>query len=139
MGIACWQAAADGRYWIDVVVGNMDLRAMIDLGMVDPLHQIGFEVEPSIYDQLKQTGQLSGYRMRSRRDASGQSFHTESARTTAQLLDPHNRKRIGPLSRLFVSRGNQGVPSRIGVVFFHNLPRCKVHWDLDARNWCIEY
>ena len=74
MGIACWQAAADGRYWIDVMVGNMDLRAMIDLGMVDPLHQIGFEIEPSIYDQLKQAGQLSGYRTRSRRDAGSSSI-----------------------------------------------------------------
>ena len=139
MGIACWQAAADGRYWIDVVVGNMDLRAMIDLGMVDPLHQIGFEIEPSIYDQLKQTGQLTNYRKRSRRDASGRSLHTESGRTTAQLLDPLNRKPIGPACQLYTSRGNPGLPSRVGVVFFHNLTGCKVIWELNNRDWSIEY
>jgi len=139
MSITCWQAAVDGRYWMGVAVGSIDLSVMVDLGMVDPLHRIGFEVEPSIYDHLQKTGQLTSFQRRSRRDSSGHSVPTESGSTTAQLLDPLSKKRIGPLVSLFVSRGTSGVPSRVGVVFFHSLIGCKVLWDLTSQSWCVDY
>jgi len=41
-----WQAAADGRYWIDVNIAAQPVRVMIDLGLVDPAHAVGFEVDP---------------------------------------------------------------------------------------------
>jgi hypothetical protein len=67
MAQACWQAAADGRYRIDVFIGNSSLQIMVDLGLVDPLDLIGFELEPSIYDRLDQSGFLRhGVRVASR-------------------------------------------------------------------------
>jgi hypothetical protein len=32
-----------------------------------------------------------------------------------------------------------GIPDRVGMAFFHRLNGCKVIWDLDKREWCIEY
>jgi hypothetical protein len=112
---------------------------MIDLGLVDPLHQVGFEVAPSIYDRLKRAGQLAHFRWRFRRDASGRIERLESGMTVAQLVDPNTRKEVGPVVSLAIFRGTSGMPNRVGVVFFHNLTGCKVLWELGARNWCVEY
>ena len=30
MALACWRAASNNRYWIDLVVGNQKLQVMID-------------------------------------------------------------------------------------------------------------
>jgi hypothetical protein len=40
---------------------------------------------------------------------------------------------------LYALRGAPGVPSRVGVEFFHHLTGCRVIWDLDRRNWGVEY
>jgi hypothetical protein len=112
---------------------------MIDLGLVDPLHQLGFEVAPTLYDQLKQTGQLAHFRWRFRRDASGRLERLESGITVAQLADPNTRNGVGPSVSISIFRGTPNMPSRVGVVFFHNLIGCKVIWDLSAREWCVEY
>jgi hypothetical protein len=139
MGRCYWPATWEGHYWIDVALGPLEVRVMIDIGLVDPLHQQGFEIEPGIFDQLKRTGQFTRLADRSRRDASGRTVRTENGRATAQLLDPATRQRVGPKVDVNVSRGAPHVPSRAGVVFFHKLTGCRVLWDLDSRTWCVEY
>jgi hypothetical protein len=128
-----------GRYWLDVALGNQDVSVMLDLGLVDSLHRVGFEVDPTVYDLLMQTGQLVRVTRRSRRDASGQLTWSSSGLTNAQLICPVARQRVGPVVSVHVSRGATGVPSRVGVVFFHLLSGCRVDWDLDQREWCVAY
>jgi hypothetical protein len=93
---AQWPSAVDGRYWIDVVLAGHDVRAMIDLGLIDPLHQVAFELDPVLYDALHQAGVLSQFAKRTRRDASGQLSQYNTGRVTAQLLEPLTRQPIGP-------------------------------------------
>jgi hypothetical protein len=135
----CWQGLADGSYQIDVALGSLEVPLMIDLGLVDPRHQVGFSIEPPLYDQLKQAGALAHLQMHSRLDASGQISQRESGLISSQLICPTNHQRIGPLVQLYTLRGNPGVPNRVGVAFFHHLTGCRVLWDLDRRTWCIEY
>jgi hypothetical protein len=135
---ARWQAAADGRYWLDVAVGNQEFPAMVDLGLVDPRDRVGFEVAPALYNQLKQGGQLSHFTRRSRRDASGQVSWFDTALATAQLVCPAPRQRIGPVVPVWIACGAVGVPSRVGIVFFHHLAGCRVVWELDQRLWEID-
>jgi hypothetical protein len=134
---ARWQAAADGRYWVYVALGRQELAVMVDLGLVDPTDRVGFEVEPGIYNALKQGGQLSRFTRRSRRDASGQIAWFDTGVATAQLIDPVSRQRMGPVVSVWVACGAAGVPSRVGVVFFHHLTKCEVLWELDQRTWEI--
>src|SRR5262245_24041675 len=139
MGQAVWQAAPDGRYWIDVMVGNRPMRVLVDQGLIDPLHRVGLEIDPAVYDQLKNSGQLSSLQLRSWRGASGTTAYSESGSTTAQLADPVSRQPIGPPVPLFVNRGVAGLPNRAGVVFFHGLTGCRVLWNLDKKTWTVEY
>src|SRR4051794_34236959 len=129
MMVLTWHCTADGRYWIDVAVGSVDCRLMVDTGIVDPRDQVGLEIDPAIYDRLKQTGQFSHYMRRSRRDASGIVRVFEIGQTTAQLIDPVGRVRVGPVADVYVLRGAAGVPDRVGLVFFHRLTGCRVNWD----------
>lgn len=133
-----WQAASDGRYWIDAAIAGHAVRVMIDLGLVDPAHAVGFEVDPAFYDQLKRAGLLPRFQFRFRRDASGQISRSQSGLTSAQLLAPSTTRGIGPVVQLHVCRGAPGVPSRVGVVFFHRLTGCRVDWALGSRTWLIE-
>ena len=112
---------------------------MVDSGLVDPLGLIGFELEPSVYDSLDQGGFLTQIQTRRSRNASGQYSHAKSGLTNAQLLDPVTGQPVGPSVQLYVSRGKQGLPNRVGVVFFHRLKGCRILWDLDSRTWWIEY
>jgi hypothetical protein len=139
MAQARWQVTADGRYFIDVVIGNYNLRVMVDTGLVDPLDMVGVELEPSIYDRLDQSGALANKRTRVSRNAGGQYSNTRTGLTNVQLFDPITAQPVGPVVRLFASRGRRGLPSRVGVVFFHRLTGCRILWDLDSRGWCIEY
>jgi hypothetical protein len=66
-------------------------------------------------------------------------LQTECGSLDAQLFCPKTRKPVGPIVHLFTFRGVPGVPSRVGVAFFHRLKSCKVLWNLDQRNWNIEY
>jgi hypothetical protein len=136
---ACWKAATDNRYWIDVLLGQQPLSVMVDVGLVDAQGRVGFEVDPAVYDHLKGTGHLSAFRQRTRRDASGRLATSETGRTAAQLRSPRTALPIGPQVQVYLSRGDAGVPSRVGVVFFHVLRGCRVIWDLDQRLWCIEW
>ena len=133
-----WEAATDGRDWIDVAIGGLTARVMIDLGLVDPLHAVGFELEPDFYDRLKPAGLLSRFQYRFRRDANAQISRSVSGLADSQLLDPGSGLGIGPIVSLHVCRGVPGIPSRVGVVFFHRLLDCRVQWDLNCRSWCVE-
>jgi hypothetical protein len=139
MGQVSWQAAPDGRYWIDLAVGNQELCLMVDLGLTDRRHLVGAEVDPAVYHQLQIAGQFSQTQQRRWRDATGRSAHTECGLTAVQLIDPVTRRRVGPVVQLYVNRGFVGVPSRVGVVFFHALTGCRVIWALDTRTWVVEY
>ncbi|HZU34862.1 MAG TPA: hypothetical protein VFA18_03075 [Gemmataceae bacterium] len=139
MAQVCWQGTLAGRYHIDVALGGFRTPLMIDLGLVDSAQQVGFSIQPALYDKLKQAGALGLLQTFSRMDASGQISQTESGLVSAQLLDPATGRPVGPAVQLYVLRGNPGVPDRVGVVFFHRLPGCRVLWALGTRTWCIEY
>jgi len=139
VGQVSWKAASDGRYWIDVLVGQLGLRVMVDLGLVDPLNRVAFEVEPVVYDLLEQRGQLSHFRRRLSRSSTGSQRMTYCGETTACLVDPLHHQAAGPVTRLYVSRGVIGMPNRVGTVFFHSLAACQVIWDLSGRTWCVNY
>jgi hypothetical protein len=135
---ACWSPAPNGRYRIDVRLGSLDLLLMLDTGLVDAQHRVGFEIDPALYDRLKQAGDLTAFRQRQRFDAGGQRLVSEAAHAAARLLDPVSRTPAGPPVQMDVMRAAPGVPSRVGVEFFHRLRSCRVVWDLDARLWCVE-
>jgi len=128
----------DGRYWIDVVLAGRDLSVMIDLGLVDPLHRVGLEIEAVLYDAMKRAGNFSRLQMRPRRAASGGLTWFETGLLTAQLVDPALRQPIGPVASVFVARSVPGVPNRVGVVFFHQLVGSRVTWELDGQVWQID-
>jgi hypothetical protein len=134
----CWSPAANGRYRIDVRLGRLDLLLMLDTGLVDAQDRVGFEINPALYDQLKLAGTLTAFRQRKRFDASGGTVVSEAARVTAQLLDPGPKTPVGPAVQVDVMRGAPGVPSRVGVAFFHRLTACRADWDFDNRLWCVE-
>jgi hypothetical protein len=139
MGQICWQAGAGGRYHIDVFLGNQSVSVMIDTGLVDSAGQVGFELEPALFDQLANSGFLISGGDRKWRNASGVYGLRASGETAAQLRDPSTKARVGPVVRLSATRGTVGLPSRVGVVFFHSLTGCRVLWDLDGQARCIEY
>lgn len=139
MGQITYAVAPTGAYFIDVQIGTFEVRVMVDLGLTDPAGQIGFALAPDVFDRLEQARQLSRFRGRISRDASGQYSTIESAESTACPLDPASRQPVGPRARIFVSRGAVRVPNRVGVAFFHQLRGCRVIWELDSRIWRIEY
>lgn len=138
MNRACWTAAPDGRYWIDISLGTVPVRLMLDTGLVDPLHQTGLELAPALFDNLRQAGQMIGAGQRQRRDASGQLIVMQAGLVRAQLMDPVAHQVIGPVVSVSAFRGAFNVPSRVGVEFFHRLVGCRADWDFDNRRWCVE-
>jgi hypothetical protein len=134
-----WQGRADGHYWIDVALGSRHFSLMIDIGLVDSRNQVGFSIEPVLYDYLKNAGEFSGFSIHSQVDASGKVSIVESGLIMAQLISHVSLLPVGPAVRLHVMRGSPGVPNRVGVVFFHHLKGCHVNWDLDNRIWSIDY
>jgi hypothetical protein len=136
---ACWQAAPDGTYWIDVALAGRVIPLMIDLGMVDASGRGGFSLEPPLYDQIKQAGTFTQFFTDYRLDASGGITSRENGLLSAQLIDPLSHQGIGPIVQLYAARGAVMVPNRVGVVFFHHLVGCRALWNLDQRRWCVEY
>jgi hypothetical protein len=112
---------------------------MIDLGLVDASARVGFSLEPTHYDQIKQAGEFGQFFTDFRLDASGSITSRENGSLSAQLIHPLTRQRIGPSVMLYAARGAVLVPNRVGVVFFHHLSSCRVLWDLAKRQWCLEY
>jgi hypothetical protein len=135
---ACWSATSDGRYLVDIALGTMPYRLMLDTGLVDPTGQVGFEIDPASFDVLEQSGQLLRAGRRPRSDSSGRTVWLKVGFVAAQLFDPSSGSPIGPAVRCLAVRNFPGVVSRVGVVFFHRLTGCRVEWDLDARQWCVE-
>jgi hypothetical protein len=136
---ACWSATAHGEYWIDVSLGGHPLKVLVDSGLIDSRGQVGFSIDQSIYDQIKQAGDFHFHQMHARLNANGQVSLTESGSLNAQLVCPQTHGRVGPVVHVSVFRGVPGVPNRAGLAFFHLLKGCKVVWELDQRSWCIEY
>jgi hypothetical protein len=139
MNRACWLAAPDGRYWLDIALGGSPARFMLDTGIVDRFNQVGFDVAPALFDALQHSGHLVAAGDRKRFDANGQVVVSRVGFVSAQLLDPATGHGIGPAVPISIFRGVPGVPSRVGVEFFHRLTGCRVVWELDARTWCVEY
>jgi hypothetical protein len=139
MNQATWSVAADGRYWLDFQLGSLVVSLLVDTGLVDPQDRVGMEVEPAIFDQLRQAGQLTQLHDRTRCDASGQLARRAVGQVTAQLLHPQTRQLIGPAVPLDVLRCFPSVPNRVGVSFFHHLQSCQVVWNLTNRTWCVEW
>jgi hypothetical protein len=135
---ACWPAAPDGRYVLDIALGTMPCRLMLDTGLVDRAGHVGFEIDPALFGVLEQSGQLLRTGRRPRSDSSGRSVWLEAGFVAARLLDPSSGSPIGPAVRCLAVRNIPGVISRVGVVFFHRLTGCRVDWDLDTREWCVE-
>jgi hypothetical protein len=97
-----WAAGADGRYWIDVVLGGYNVAVLVDLGLTDPLDQVGFEVDPAVYSSIQQFSGFSRTTKRSRRDASGLVSSFSTGLTTAQLACPVMHLPVGPAVQVFV-------------------------------------
>lgn len=51
----CWNANPRGEYWIDVELGGHPLQVLIDSGLIDAHGQVGFSINPSTYDRIKQS------------------------------------------------------------------------------------
>lgn len=136
---ACWPVDSDGRYLVDIALGATPCRLMVDTGLVDRTGQVGFEIDPVLFDALEQSGELLRAGRRFRLDSSGQTVRLKVGFVVAHLLDPSNGSPIGPAVRCLAFRNVSGVPSRVGIVFFHRLTGCRVAWDLDTRTWCVEY
>jgi hypothetical protein len=108
---ACWQAAADGTYWMDVALGGRELLMLIDTGFLDALNRIGFSLEPGLYTQIRQAGEFVNLLRDFRLDASGQITVRENGLIRAQMVCPLTRQRIGPAVQLYASRGSLGSPT----------------------------
>lgn len=121
------------------MVGNQGISLMVDLGLVDVRGEVGVSLDPAVYDLLKQRQRLGIPRWRHHRSADGYQTTVESALTTVHLIEPASQAMIGPAVSTHVCRGAPGVQSRVGVVFFHRLTGCRVVWELDTRDWCVEY
>jgi len=134
----CWTATGRGEYWIDVDLGGHTFQVLIDTGLLDARQQVGFSVEQASYDNIKQAGEFHAHQIHARLHANGQVSLTESGSLNAQLVCPQTRKMVGPPVHVYVFRG-VSVPDRVGMAFLHQLKGCKVVWDLDKREWCIEY
>jgi hypothetical protein len=134
-----WSATPHGEYWIDVNLDGRSLQVLIDTGLIDSQGEVGFSVEPSLYDRIKRSGGFRNHRMHIRLTASGQVSQTESGSLDAQLITPQTQTPVGPIVHAFVYRGAPRVPNRVGLAFFHQLTGCRVIWDLDQRSWSIEY
>ncbi len=134
-----WSATPPGEYWIDVSLNGRPLEVLIDTGLIDAQGEVGFSVDASLYDSIKQSGGFQNHRMHIRLTASGQISQTESGSLDAQLIAPQTLTPVGPNAHVRVYRGAPRVPNRAGLAFFHHLTGCKVIWDLDQRSWSIEY
>jgi hypothetical protein len=111
---------------------------MLDTGITDPAGQVGFEIAPALFDALERSGQLLKGVRRPRCDSSRRVVRLKTGLVAARLLDPSSGLPIGPAVRCLALRNFAGVPSRVGVVFFHRLTGCRADWDFDNRLWCVE-
>ncbi|MFO0808861.1 MAG: hypothetical protein U0746_09580 [Gemmataceae bacterium] len=135
---SCWTAQPNETYWIDLALGPAATQLMIDTGLVDPQGQIGLELDGQMFDDLEFAKHLlrAGYTWR--RDSSGHKQKLPIGFLGVRLLDPNTKLPVGPAVTSFAVRNFPGIPSRVGVAFFHALTGCRIDWDLSARVWCVE-
>ena len=134
-----WDRQTDGRYVIDTIIGDVSVRTMVDTGLVDPFGTVAFELQPSVFDRLLAAGQLVNLRLRIRLDSSGKKSELRTARTLAGLASPDDPTKLVTLPfQVYVARGSEKAPNRVGVAFFHQLPGCRVEWDCATRRWVIQ-
>jgi hypothetical protein len=124
---------------VDMLIAQVQQRLVIDTGLYDDMGEVGFELVPSVYDGCVRAGKLTPLLTKVRRDASGRYVRLGCGIILAQLFDPTLNSGVGPAVKLLAARGAIGLPSRVGVEFFHRLAGCRVDWDLSARRWCVEY
>ena len=136
--VLTWPATARSEYVIDVVIGGLAAATMVDSGLVDPAQLVGFELAPALFDELQQGGMLKELATRTRRDAGGQMSVMRVGRVSTFLARPATAEVAGPEVKVFVARSHVGLPSRVGIVFFHKLEGCRVVWDCSARTWSIQ-
>ena len=91
-----WQARPDGLYWIDIALGSRHFSLMIDIGLVDAKYQVGFSIDPRLYDVLKRAGEFSAFSTHSQVDASGRVSRVRSGLLTARLVSPITQLPVGP-------------------------------------------
>ena len=132
-----WLATARGDYVIDVMIGGLAASTMVDSGLVDPAQLVGFELVPALFNQLQEAGLLKELATRTRRDAGGRMSVMRVGKISAFLARPNTAEAAGPEVELFVACSPEGLPSRVGLVFFHRLVDCVVVWDCSARTWTV--
>lgn len=135
---ASWASNSRNEYWIDVRLGGKPRLVLVDTGLINRQGVVGFSIDATEYDRIKQAGGFRGFKTHRRLVANGQIVSTQSGSLDAQLISPQTRQPVGPLVHVYVYRGAPGVPDRVGVAFFHMLKGCKVVWDLDQRCWHID-
>jgi hypothetical protein len=111
---------------------------MVDTGFIDPNDEVGIALEKTVYSVLQHAGLIGSEDMRLSTDASGHQKAVVTGLVTAQLLAASTQGVLGSPIQIRALCGAAGVPSRIGVAFFHRLTGCRVLWNLDQRTWCIE-
>lgn len=139
MPLVCWDHRADGWFVIDLLVAGQVHGCRVDTGLVDRSGDMGLELNPVFYDGCLRANRLTPMQRRERRDASGRRIVKDCGIVQAQLFDTTLGIGVGPAVKLLAMRGDSGLDSRVGVVFFHRLAGCRVDWDLSARRWCVQY
>ncbi len=139
MPLVCWPVHADGCYIVDMLIARVQQRLVVDTGLYDDKGEVGFELSPAFYDGCVRSGTLTPLGHKVRRDSSGRTVRLACGIVQAQLFDPTLNSGVGPAVKLLAMRGASGLPSRVGIEFFHRLAGCRVDWDLSARRWCVEY
>ncbi len=133
--VLTWLATVRGDYVIDLMIGGLIASAMVDSGLVDPAQLVGFELSPALFDQLQEAGLLKELATRTRRDAGGRMSVMRVEKVSTFLVRPGTAEAAGPEVDVFVARIPEGLPSRVGLVFFHKLTGCQVVWDCSGRTW----
>ena len=129
--------AVQGHYSIDVTIGGIAVSAMVDTGLIDPMQQVGFELPPDLFERLVHSNLLRDITSRTRRDASGRKTQMYVGTAEVRLTSPETAIPVGPEIVVSVARSFVGLPARVGLEFFHQLPGCQVLWDCVAQLWTV--
>ena len=91
-----------------------------------------------MFDRLLASNPLRNVTSRSRRDASGRKSQMYVGLAEVHLAEPGTTTPVSSVIHVGVARGAEGLPARAGLMFFHSLPDCHVHWDCSAQTWAME-
>jgi hypothetical protein len=115
---ACWSANAHGEYWIDVNLGGRPLQVLVDSGLIDARGQVGFSVDASLYDRIKQSGGFHNHQMHTRLTADGKISQTESGSLDVRLISPQTRSLVGQWSTYMFSAAPPAYQTGLAWRFF---------------------